>query len=100
MVTVLSGSGTTTAEARLHLAPATGAGHAFAPLLPAEATDRVTPPDVPGMDDGCHDDQEAAAESKDPARNPGGVFAGGQPWVAAAAPRATMMKMTAKANDT
>ncbi len=57
MVAVLCRPGTTTAEARLHLALAGSPCHAFAALLAAEAPDRVAAPDVPGSHDGGHDYQ-------------------------------------------
>ena len=64
VVAVLSGLGTPTAEARLHLALAGGPGHALASLLAGEATDRVPASDIPGADDDGSDDQDNCQDSR------------------------------------
>ena len=76
MVAVLRRTGTTTAEACLHLTLTGSPRHAFAALLAAESPDRVAAPDVPGSHDDGHDYQ-GDDES-------GGKRNGGQDAVAAA----------------
>ena len=64
-ITMLCRAGTTTPEARLHLALSVGSGRTFAALLPSEAAGVVPTPDVPGLDHSGDDDQHAGQHCRE-----------------------------------